>query len=317
MDAVDRIKIAVPLIGIAAVTAALMYFWPRAPRIFLKKERKRIMISDVQELSHDTKRIRLSLGGKGTILGLPVGKHITIYAPNPTTCLSSGTWNGKPDPDNGKKEVERKYTPVTGNETAGHVDLVIKVYRPGKVCMPDKKEIDWTDGGKLSLYLDAKKPGDYIEINGPAGVNEYLGKGRFKLPGRTVNVTHVGMMAGGTGLTPMLQVVSAALLDPHDTCKFTLLYANKTENDILCRNLLEEAEKTSNGRFKVHYTLDFPPPQWEQKVGFITKDMIQECLPPPSDETLILMCGPPPMVEFACKKNLEALGYAKSSMAAF
>jgi len=275
------------------------------------------MISDIQEVSSDTKRTRLSLGTKGTILGLPVGKHITIYAPNPPQCLTSGSWNGKPDLDKGSKEIERKYTPTTGNDTPGHVDLVIKVYRPGKVRMPDGKEADWADGGKMGLYLDSKKPGDYIEIKGPIGVNEYLGKGMFKSPGQTKTLKNIGMLAGGTGLTPMLQVVSAALLDPHDNCKFTLIYANKTEDDILCRDLIEEAEQKSNGRFKVHYTLDFPPSNWKHKVGFITAEMIKECMPPPSDSTLILMCGPVPMIEFACKKNLEALGYARASMVAF
>ena len=31
---------------------------------------------------------------------------------------------------------------------------------------------------------------------------------------------HVGMMAGGTGITPMLQVVQAALRDSNDSCNF-------------------------------------------------------------------------------------------------
>lgn len=287
------------------------------PKEFLNKERQRVQVADVKELSHDTKRIRLSLGDASTVLGLPVGKHLVVYLPNPASCLSSGNWNGKPDPDKGKEEIERKYTPVTGNETPGYVDLVVKVYRPGTVRMPDGKEAAWADGGKGSLFLDSKQPGDYVEIKGPVGVNEYLGRGAFKLPGRSLTVKHVGMLAGGTGLTPMLQVVQAALRDPEDTCKFSLIYANKTEEDILCRDLLEEAAKSSNGRFTLHYTLDFPPAGWQHKSGFITANMIKECLPPPSEETLVLMCGPPPMVEFACKKNLEALGYAKTSMVAF
>merc|ERR1711959_519734 len=114
------------------------------------------------------------------------------------------------------------------------------------------------------------------------------------------------MMAGGTGLTPMLQVVSASLLDPDDKTIFTLLYANKTESDILCKDLLEDAEKKAKGRFNLNYTLDFPPADWKHKKGFITQEMIKELFPPPAENPLLLMCGPPPMVEFACKKNLEA-----------
>uniref|UniRef100_A0A7S4Q6M6 FAD-binding FR-type domain-containing protein n=1 Tax=Alexandrium monilatum TaxID=311494 RepID=A0A7S4Q6M6_9DINO len=284
---------------------------------FLNKERQTVQILDIKELSQDTKRFRLSLGSDNMILGLPVGKHLVVYAPNPAHCVSSGTWNGKPDPEKGRQEIERKYTPITGDETPGYVDLVVKIYRPGAVRMPDGRETTWEDGGKGSLFLDERKVGDHIEIRGPVGLNEYLGRGTFKVPGRTVTAKEVGMLAGGTGLTPMLQVVRAALRDPGDACRFTLIYANKTEDDILCRDLLEEAAKTSGGRFRLHLTLDFPPAGWQQKTGFITADMIKECLPGPSDETLVLMCGPPPMVELACKRSLEALGYAKTSMVAF
>jgi len=318
MDAQGSLRYLLPALAAATVAvSALLYVLTRPPKVFLDKKRKRAQILEVQELSHDTKRFRISLGSKSTILGLPVGKHIVIYSKNPKSCLASGKWNGKDDPDKGKEEVDRKYTPVTGNETPGYVDLVIKVYRPGTVKMPDGKEITWADGGKGSLDLDGKKPGDFIELSGPLGVNEYLGRGTFKLPGRTVTVRKVGMMAGGTGLTPMLQVAEAAMRDTGDSVTFSLIYANKTEDDILCRDLLDALVKRSGGRFRVHYTLDFPPAGWPHKVGFITQDMIKECLPAPSDDTLVLMCGPPPMIEFACKKNLDALGYAKSSMVAF
>lgn len=310
---------ALPLLGLAGLGAAgaAVYMLTRPPKVFLDKKRKRAQILEVQELSHDTKRFRISLGSKSTTLGLPVGKHIVIYSKNPKSCLASGKWNGKDDPDKGREEVDRKYTPVTGNETPGYVDLVIKVYRPGKVKMPDGKEVTWEDGGKAGLDLDGKKAGDFIEIGGPLGLNEYLGCGAFKLPGRQMTAKKVGMMAGGTGLTPMLQVAQAAIRDPADSTTFSLIYANKTEDDILCRDLLDELQERSKGRFKVHYTLDFPPEGWKGKTGFITQDMIKECLPAPGDDTLVLMCGPPPMIEFACKKNLEALGYSKQSMVPF
>jgi cytochrome-b5 reductase len=294
----------------------LLYMWQNRRRVFLDKTRKRIFVKEVRQLSHDTKLIRLCLGTKNTILGLPVGKHIRIFCPNPTKRASAGKWNGRDDEEK-KAEIERKYTPCSGDETPGHVDLVIKVYRPGTTKMPDGKEVTWTDGGKMSLYLDSKKAGDYIEIDGPLGANEYLGQGKFKLPGRTLDVKHVCMMAGGTGVTPMLQVMQASLQDASDTTKFTLLYGNKTEDDILCRDLLEECQSKSGGRVKVHYTLDFPPQGWTHEKGFITKDMIQKFFPAPDAKPLVLMCGPPPMVKFACQANLEELGYDKKYRAEF
>jgi cytochrome-b5 reductase len=48
---------------------------------------------------------------------------------------------------------------------------------------------------------------------------------------------------------------------------------------------------------------------WKYSKGFISADMIKDHLPPPDDDTLILMCGPPPMINFACLPNLDKLGY--------
>ena len=45
--------------------------------------------------------------------------------------------------------------------------------------------------------------------------------------------------------------------------------------------------------------------------------MIQENLPGPGADSVVLMCGPPPMVKFACRENLEKLGYPKADMLAF
>ena len=43
------------------------------------------------------------------------------------------------------------------------------------------------------------------------------------------------MIAGGSGITPMLQVIAAVLDDPDDDTELALLYANHTEGDILVR----------------------------------------------------------------------------------
>jgi len=48
---------------------------------------------------------------------------------------------------------------------------------------------------------------------------------------------------------------------------------------------------------------------WKYSVGFISSDMISEHLYHPAQDTLVLMCGPPPMINFACIPNLDKLGY--------
>lgn len=303
----------VVIVGVVALFVVLLLVWLlllSAPKPFLSgapTEFKSAKIIDIKELSHDTKRYRMDLGSAKTPLGLPIGKHIVLEAPNPN--LGGGTWNGADDAEK-KKTIERKYTP-TPSAKSGHFDLVLKTYRPGVVKMPDGSEKNWENGGRMSLYMDSLKVGDSIKIRGPVGLHEYLGHGKFKSGSRVHEAKSFGMMAGGTGITPMLQIANAVVEDASDRTKISLIYANKTEDDILCRDMLDDLQDRSNGRFKVHYTLDFPPEGWQHKTGFISADMIKECLPSSGDNPLIVMCGPPPMLEHACIKNLDALSYAK------
>ena len=58
--------------------------------------------------------------------------------------------------------------------------------------------------------------GDDLDISGPWGMTEYIGRGTFKLRGKAVQKKHVGMIAGGTGITPMLQIIRAIMRDPLD-----------------------------------------------------------------------------------------------------
>ena len=45
--------------------------------------------------------------------------------------------------------------------------------------------------------------------------------------------------------------------------------------------------------------------------------MIQSHLPPPGPDTLILACGPPPMIKFAVAPNLDKLGFEKEMYCMF
>lgn len=119
------------------------------------------------------------------------------------------------------------------------------------------------------------------------------------------------MIAGGSGLTPMYQLIKHALSNPEDTTNYSLIYANQTPDDILCKEQLDEWAKQHPNRVKIFYTVDRPVEGWKGGVGFINADMIKDNLPLPSDETLILMCGPPPMIKFACLPNLDTLGYSE------
>ena len=282
---------------------------------FLNKTRQTVTLGDRVNLSHDTVRFRFLLPKATPVLGLPVGKHFKLFCPNPKGKVE-GKWNGREDVESDETEIERKYTPTSSDDEIGYVDLVIKVYKGGVVKTEDGQD-KFPDGGKMSQYMDTLKVGDTLDIMGPVGTHEYLGKGKFKSGSKEHSCKKVGMMAGGTGITPMLQVIAAILKDPSDTTEVYLLYANQTEDDILCRDLLEDLQKAHPKRLKIHYTLDRPPKSWKYSVGFITDTMIAEHLPGPKESSLVLMCGPPPMVRFACQQNLDKLGFTKAQQIAF
>ena len=67
----------------------------------------------------------------------------------------------------------------------------------------------------------------------------------------------------------------------------------------------------------VWYTLDQPPDNWSYSSGFIDEAMVRNHLPAPGPKTYIFCCGPPPMINFACKPNLEKVGHAASNVRCF
>jgi len=303
------------LIGIAVLivtTIAILLLGlgkPSKPKAkFLNKQRQTLTLGERTQLSHDTFRFRFTLPAATPVLGLPVGKHFKVFAPNPTPKVQ-GEWNGKEDLET-SAEIERKYTPTTSDDTIGHVDLVIKVYKGGVIER-------FPDGGKMSQYFDKLRVGDSISISGPWGMNEYVGSGQLKAGTRAIAFKQLGMLAGGTGITPMLQVMAAVLSNPTETAEISLIYANQSPDDILVRDLLEALAAKYPKRLKLWYTVDRPDAGWKHSVGFITDAMIAEHLPPPAADTAVLMCGPPPMVKFACVANLDKLGYDKKTQVIF
>lgn len=120
----------------------------------------------------------------------------------------------------------------------------------------------------------------------------------------------IGMLAGGTGITPMYQLIRAICEDDRDLTEVSLIYANRTEADILLREELEAMARKYPKNFKVHYMLDSPPSNWQYGSGYVTKDLMAEKFPVPSADAKVMICGPPGMVA-AAKTSLVSLGYEK------
>jgi len=115
------------------------------------------------------------------------------------------------------------------------------------------------------------------------------------------------MIAGGTGITPMLQIIRAIIKNPNDNTQVNLIFGNISVDDILLKDEIEQIiEKHKN--IHAYLTLDKPPEGWKQGCGYVTPDMIKSNFPPPSDDVIILICGPPIMVKL-CGEHCVKLGY--------
>ncbi|XP_054789391.1 NADH--cytochrome b5 reductase 1-like isoform X2 [Prosopis cineraria] len=185
--------------------------------------------------------------------------------------------------DSQGEEVTRPYTPITLDSDVGYFELVVKMYPKGR----------------MSHHFREMKEGDCLAVKGP--------KGRFSYKPNQARA--YGMLAGGSGITPMFQITRAILENPKDKTKLNLIYANVTVDDILLKEEIDELASKYPDRFKVYYVLNQPPQPWNGGVGFISKEMIQTHCPAPASDIQILMCGPPAMNR-AMAAHLDALGYA-------
>ncbi|CAM9677410.1 unnamed protein product [Discosporangium mesarthrocarpum] len=171
----------------------------------------------------------------------------------------------------GSGDVVRPYTPTTTNDTKGYFELVIKVYPEGNV----------------SSHMFGLNIGDNIAVKGPFPKLEYKPNEKKK----------IGMVAGGTGITPMLQVLKEGLLDPEDKTEFTLVFVNQTPDDIMIKSEID-ALAASHDNFTVIYKVDKDPKGvWDGPVGYISADDMKSHMPAPSPEGMIYVCGPPGLMK--------------------
>jgi cytochrome-b5 reductase len=173
--------------------------------------------------------------------------------------------------ENGKPVI-RPYTPVTNDKVdKGYVDFIIKDYPTGV----------------MSSHIYHLKRGDKLQIKGPIP----------KL-GYTKNMKkHLGMLAGGTGITPMLQVLEEVLSEKDDNTHVSLVFANNTEEDIILKDRLDALAK-KHPNFEVHYVVATPKEtSWNGHTGFINADIIKKHIPGPAEDVMVFVCGPPPFYQ--------------------
>ncbi|KAH8597508.1 NADH-cytochrome b5 reductase [Bisporella sp. PMI_857] len=203
------------------------------------------------------------------------------------------------------KPVIRPYTPVSDEGEKGYLDLLVKKY----------------PNGVMSEHMHDMQPGHRLDFKGPIPKYQWSANKH----------THIALIAGGTGITPMYQLARAIFSNPDDKTKVTLVFGNITEEDILLKREFEDLENTYPQRFRAFYLLDKPPKEWLGEKGFINKELLKTVLPEPKSENIkIFVCGPPGLYKAisGVKKSpadqgeldgsiLEQLGYSKDQVYKF
>jgi ferredoxin-NADP reductase len=157
---------------------------------------------------------------------------------------------------------------------------------PSQAVLRKRVFIEFTKkltGHPFSNALDRLRVGDWANIDSPYG--DFTFSGEFQT---------VGMLTGGIGITP-LRSMCKYCTDMKLDCKITLLYANRTEKDIVFREELETMQK-QNTNLKVIFILDEPGESWSGYTGRINAEIVSGEIPNYL-EAHFYTCGPPLMVE--------------------
>jgi nitrate reductase (NAD(P)H) len=264
---------------------------PRA--VFLQsKAWSKATLSEKKKISSDTKIFSFSLDHSSQTIGLPIGQHLMMRLRDP----KSG------------EAIIRAYTPISEGTEQGTLHVLIKIYYD----TPEHR------GGKMTQALDSIPIGDCVDFKGPVGKFEYLSKGLCTIGGKERRVKRFIMVCGGSGITPIFQVLRAVMKDRDDPTRCTVLDGNRVEEDILCREELDAMAELNKERCDLLYTLSRPEASWTGNKGRMDKALFERKVgaPPEDRSSLVLICGPESM-EKSARNIFGELGWKDEDLLFF
>jgi nitrate reductase (NAD(P)H) len=253
------------------------------PKVWKKAE-----LCAKKSVSWDTRIFTFKLEHESQSLGLPTGQHLMVKMK-----------------DTSSESIIRSYTPISQTNQIGTLDILIKIYF----------QTETSKGGKMTMALDKLVIGDKVDIKGPIGKLTYVGNGRVLLNDKERSVKSFRMICGGSGITPIFQVLRGVIQDPTDPTEWVVLDGNRLEEDILCREELDAFTSTGDPRCKIVHTLTKPSKDWKGLTGRISEDLLKQYAAP-SEQSLALICGPPAM-ESSAKQILLAQGWDENDLVFF
>ncbi|KFH44580.1 Nitrate reductase [NADPH]-like protein [Hapsidospora chrysogenum ATCC 11550] len=263
--------------------------------VFLQpKSWTKAILEQKNRVSADSFVFVFRLDHENQTIGLPTGQHLMVRLRDPAT----------------RETIIRAYTPLSEASEKGKLRVLIKVYYD----TPDRK------GGKMTQALDSLPPGHFVEFKGPVGKFEYLGRGQCRVSGSMRHIRRFVMVCGGSGITPIFQVLRAVMQDAQDQTECVVLDGNRDEQDILCRAELDSMAEANRNKCRLLYTLSQPGPDWRGRKGRMDKSLFASEVGPPRNpeghDEMVLICGPEPM-ERTVKEVFLEMGWADDDLLFF
>lgn len=263
--------------------------------VFLQsKTWSKAIIEQKNRVSTDSFIFVFKLDHENQHIGLPTGQHLMMRLRDPAT----------------REAIIRAYTPLSEATEQGKLRVLIKVYYD----TPERK------GGKMTQALDSLPLGHFVDFKGPVGKFEYLGRGQCSISGSLRSIQRFIMVCGGSGITPIFQVLRAVMKDTEDQTECLLLDGNRAEEDILCRTELDTMAKANKYKYQLLHTLSRPGPEWKGRKGRIDKSLFTNEVGPPRNpgagDEIVLICGPEPM-EKTVKEVFTEMGWKENDLLFF
>jgi predicted ferric reductase len=164
---------------------------------------------------------------------------------------------------------------------------------------PEQGELFFTirTSGDFTSSIQELKAATKVSVHGP------FGRFSASLYPEEKNLMFI---AGGVGITPFLSMIRSM----HHTGNWrpvTLLYACRTEADLLVREELSAIEESPNARLRLVHVLSSPGKTWHGLCGHVKGDLIRQHLAASLETQGFYVCGPPAMVK-AVAQVLRQMG---------
>ncbi|KAF2078517.1 hypothetical protein CYY_000142 [Polysphondylium violaceum] len=246
-----------------------------------------------------------------------------------------------PDTYNYQLEIDDKYKHLNWISPLTHVSLSsVDLYKDigFKSYTPIRQSnnvleflIKGYENGTISKLIHNSKPGDYLMLKGPIQTSQSF---EIQVSSSPQSPSFLLLIAGGTGITPMLQVLYDKLNQQKErVCNIVLIYSNKTREDIIWREQLDQLKQQFGTHLYIHYVLTanqspIVEPMMDTTTtvesfnrlskyhyGRINEDMILSCLEPILAQGIIftlsdaLVCGPVEFNRFI-SDQLFSIGYS-------